>query len=727
MSYVFATDGNSILCIFDKINKVMKKITLILLMSIPIITAEAQNNQNPLLKNWNGNYGGVPAFNEYKIGDLKPAIKIAIQEKLDEYNTIANNPKPATFENTIVAMEKAGKKLSQAKAVFDMYSSNLNTPEFEPIEVEVTPLFSELNSKIYQNKKLFDRIETVYNSKDKSKLTAEQQRLVWYHYANFVREGAKASAESKAKIAKINQELASLFTKFSQNQLADESNYYLELKSEADFDGLPTELKNAAIAEAKERNLQVMGCIANTRSSIEPFLTFSSRRDLREKAFDIFVKRGDNTNDNNNNAILVQILKLRAEKAKLLGFKTFADWSLSNTMAQKPEKTMELMLSVWQPAVAKVHEDVAEMQKMVETEGGKFKIAPWDYRYYAEKVRKAKYDVDANQIKPYLQLEKLREGMFWVAGEAFNLNFKQVNNVPVFHQDVRVWEVSRKDSGKTVGLFYFDPYARKGKRSGAWMTAYREQSRVNGEVLTLVSNNCNFIKGNDNEPILISWDDATTLFHEFGHALHGLCSDVTYPSLSGTNTPRDYVEFPSQILERWLSTPDVLNKFALHYQTNEPMPMSLVKRIEEAGTFNEGFSTVETISSALVDMKLHLLENPNINPIEFEKETLTNLKMPSEIVMRHRIPQFGHIFSGDDYAAGYYGYLWADVISADATEAFTEAKGGLYDKKVSKRLLDNVFSIGNTIDPEIAYKKYRGKAATSDALMRARNFPIKKK
>jgi peptidyl-dipeptidase Dcp len=704
----------------------MKKIIATLLMSIPIITAEAQENQNPLLKNWTGNYGGVPAFNDYKISDLKPAIKIAIKEKLDEYNTIANNSKPATFENTIVAMEKAGKKLSQAKAVFDIYSSNLNTPEFEPIEVEVTPLFSELNSKIYQNKKLFDRIETIYNSKDKSKLTPEQQRLVWYHYANFVREGAKASAESKAKIAKINQELASLFTKFSQNQLADESNYYLELKTEADFEGLPTELKNAAIAEAKERNLEVMGCVANTRSSIEPFLTFSSRRDLREKAFDIFVKRGDNSNENNNNAILVKILKLRAEKAKLLGFKTFADWSLSNTMAQNPLKAMELMLSVWQPAVAKVHEDVAEMQKMVEAEGGKFKIAPWDYRYYAEKVRKAKYDVDANQIKPYLQLEKLCEGMFWVAGEVFNLNFKQVNNVPVFHQDVRVWEVSRKDSGKTVGLFYFDPYARKGKRSGAWMTAYREQSRIDGEVLTLVSNNCNFIKGNDNEPILISWDDASTLFHEFGHALHGLCSDVTYPSLSGTNTPRDYVEFPSQILERWLSTPEVLNKFALHYQTKEPMPMSLVKRIEDAATFNEGFSTVETISSALVDMKLHLLENPEIDPRDYERATLFDLKMPSEIVMRHRIPQFGHIFSGDDYAAGYYGYLWADVISADATEAFTESKGGLYDKEVSKRLLDNVFSIGNTIDPEIAYKKYRGKAAKSDALMRARNFPIAK-
>lgn len=705
----------------------MKKIILTLLMTAPILVANAQNNPNSFLNNWSGPYGGVPAFADYKLKDLKPAIESAIQEKLNEYEKIANNPKPATFENTIVAMEKAGKTLSQVKAIFDIYSSNMNNAEFEPIETEMTPKFSETNNKIYQNAKLFKRIETVYNSPEKNKLTREEQRLVWYHYSNFVREGAKADAKSKARIGQINQELAALFTKFSQNQLADESNYYLELKTEADFDGLPAELKNAAIAEAKERKLNVMGCIANTRSSIEPFLTFSNRRDLREKAFQIFVSRGDNANANNNNATLVQILKLRAEKAKLLGFKTFADWSLSNTMAQKPEKTLALMEAVWTPAVTKVHEDVAEMQKMVDAEGGKFKIAPWDYRYYAEKVRKAKYDVDANQIKPYLQLEKLREGMFWVAGEIFNLSFKQVTNVPVFHPDVRVWEVSNKNTGKVVGVWYFDPYARKGKRSGAWMTAYREQGRVNGDVLTLVSNNCNFIKGNDNEPILISWDDASTLFHEFGHALHGLCSNVTYPTLSGTNTPRDYVEFPSQILERWLSTPEVLNKFALHYQTGEPMPMSLVDRIEKAATFNEGFSTVETISSSLVDMKLHLLENPNIDPKQFEKETLTQLNMPSEIVMRHRIPQFGHIFSGDDYAAGYYGYLWADAISADATEAFTVDGKGLYDKEVAKRLLDNVFSIGNTIDPEVAYKAFRGKASTSDALMRARNFPVSKK
>jgi peptidyl-dipeptidase Dcp len=705
----------------------MRKIIFTLMMSAPIFVTDAQTNPNPFLKDWSGPYGGVPAFSEYKLSDLKPAIESAIKEKLDEINKIANNPKPATFTNTIVALERTGKFLSQIYAVFGIYSSNMSSPEFEPIESEMTPKFSEFSNKFYQNTKLFARISRVYNAPSTKKLTAEQQRLVWYYYSNFVREGAKADSKSKTRIGQINKELAGLFTKFSQNQLADESNYYLELKNESDFDGLPDELKSAAISEAKDRKLKVMGCIANTRSSIEPFLTFSNRRDLREKAFQIFVSRGDNDNANNNNTTLVQILKLRAEKAKLLGFKTFADWSLSNTMAQKPQKTLDLMMSVWNPAVAKVHQDVAEMQKMVDAEGGKFQIEPWDYRYYSEKVRKAKYDLDQNDVKPYLQLEKLREGMFWVAGELFHLNFKQVYNVPVYHQDVRVFEVSNKDTGKIVGIWYFDPYARKGKRSGAWMNAYREQSKVNGDVITIVSNNCNFIKGKEGEPILISWEDASTLFHEFGHALHGLNSNVTYPSLSGTNTPRDYVEFPSQILERWLPTQEVLNNYALHYKTGEPMPMALVSRIEKAASFNEAFSTVETIASALVDMKLHLLENPNIDPKQFEKQTLTALNMPKEIVMRHRIPQFGHIFSDDAYAAGYYGYLWADVISADATEAFTVDGKGLYDKEVAKRLYDNVFSIGNTIDPEIAYKKFRGRAANSDALMRARNFPIENK
>ncbi len=437
----------------------------------------------------------------------------------------------------------------------------------------------------------------------------------------------------------------------------------------------------------------------------------------------MFVSRGDNGNTNDNNATLVTILKLRAEKAKLLGFPTFSHWSLTNTMAKTPERALELMEAVWKPAVAQVHLDVAAMQKIVDAEGNHFEIAPWDYRYYAEIVRKKKYDLDQNEVKQYLQLEKLREGMFWAAGELFDLNFKQINNVPIYHPDVRVWEVSNKTSGKVVGLWYFDPYARAGKRSGAWMNAYREQQKLDGNIITIVSNNCNFIKGNDNEPILISWIDATTLFHEFGHALHGLCSDVKYPSLSGTNVARDYVEFPSQILERWLATPEVLNKFALHYKTNQPIPSLLVDRIQAASKFNQGFTSVEAISSSLIDMKLHLAGDAVIDPKVFERETLTKLNMPKEIVMRHRMPQFSHVFSSDDYASGYYSYLWADVISADAYEAFTEGKGA-YDKAVAKKLLENIFSVGNTTDQGDAYRAFRGRDPKIDALMRARNFPL---
>ncbi|OHT46955.1 peptidase M3 [Flavobacterium tructae] len=694
-------------------------------MGTSLFAANAQTiPDNPLVQKWTGPYGGVPAFNEYKVSQFKPAIEFAIQEKLNQIEAIANNPKAPTFDNTIAAMERSGETMDRISTVYGIYRSNLSSPEFSAIDREMSPKFSEFSDKINQNKKLFTRVETLYNSKESKKLTKEQQRLIWLYYTNFVRQGAKLNEADKEKVAAINKELASLFTRFSQNLLAEEQNQYVELKTESDFDGLPEEVKKAAIAEAKDRKLNVMGCIANTRSSIEPFLTFSTRRDLREKAFDIFVKRGDNGNANDNNSTLVSILELRTKKAKLLGFPTFAHWSLSNKMAKDPQKTLDLMLSVWEPAVEKVREDVAEMQKIVDAEGGKFKIQPWDYRYYAEKVRKAKYDLDQNEVKPYLQLEKLREGMFWVAGELFNLNFKQITNVPVYHPDVRVWEVSNKLTGKTVGLWYFDPYARAGKRSGAWMNAYRNQERMDGEVLTIVSNNCNFVKGAPNEPILISWEDASTLFHEFGHALHGLCSNVTYPSLAGTSVARDYVEFPSQLLEHWLATPEVLNKFALHYKTGEPLPKALVDRIERAANFGEGFSTVETISSSLIDMKLHLATT-TIDPHKFEKETLDALHMPSEIVMRHRIPQFGHIFSGDGYSAGYYSYLWADVINADAWEAFTEGKGA-YDKAVAKRLYESVFSVGNTIDQEKAYENFRGRAPKSDALMRARNFPIKK-
>ncbi|WP_337968479.1 M3 family metallopeptidase [uncultured Flavobacterium sp.] len=682
---------------------------------------EKINANNPLLQKWNGPYGGVPAFNEYKVADFKPAIEIAIEENLNEFDAIANNLEAPTFENTIAALENSGKKIARIHTAFGIYSSNIYTSEFGIVETEMSPKLSALNDKMYQNKKLFSRIEALYNSKEKEKLNSEQQRLIWLYYTDFVREGAELDDLNKEKVGKINQELATLFTRFSQNLLAEENNQFIELKVEGDFDGLPLEIKNAAIAEAKSRKLDALGCIVNTRSSIEPFLTFSDRRDLREKAFEIFVKRGDNGNENDTKHTLITILKLRSQKAKLLGFPSFAHWSLSNKMAKDPAKTLELMESVWKPAVEKVHQDVAEMQKIVDAEGGNFKIEPWDYRYYAEKVRKAKYSLDQNEIKQYLQLENLREGMFWVAGELFGLGFEQITNVPVYHEDVRVWEVSDKVLGKTIGLWYFDPYARTGKRSGAWMSSYRDQQKLEN-TLPIVSNNCNFIKGDANESVLISWDDATTLFHEFGHALHGLCSNVTYPSLSGTSVARDYVEFPSQIFEHWLATPEVLNKFALHYKTNEPLPQSMVEKIEMAANFNEGFATVETISSSFVDMELHLTTE-TIDPDEFEKVTLKKLNMPSEIVMRHRIPQFAHIFSSDGYAAGYYSYLWADVINADAYEAFTEANGP-YDKVIAKRLHDTVFSVGNTIDNEKGYENFRGRAPKSDALMRARNFPI---
>ena len=701
----------------------MKKYILVFTLAA---TFSIMAQTNPFLQPWTGAHGGVPAFENYKISQFKPALEEAMKQKLVEVDVIANNKQPATFQNTIVPLEKAGKLLTQISAVYGIYSSNINSPEFEPIETEFEPKFAQLSDKIIQNTALFNRIATVYNSKEKSKLTKEEQRLIWVYYDNYVRQGAKLDVKTKEKVSEINQQLAGAFTKFSQNLLSEENNQFVELTNESDFDGLSPELKATIASNSKERKLSSLGCVNNTRSSVDPFLTYSNNRVLREKVWKMFINRGDNANPQDNNQVIVQILKLRSERAKLLGFKTHADWQLSNTMAKKPEAAMKLMLDIWKPAVAQVKIEVADMQKVVDSEKGNFKIQPWDYRFYAEKVRKEKYDLDQNEVKQYLQLDKLREGMFWVAGELFDLKFTPVTNIPVYQTDVKVWEVANKTTGKQVGLWYFDPYARKGKRSGAWMNAYRDQQKLEGDIQTIVSNNANFIKGIDGQPTLISWNDASTLFHEFGHALHGLCSNVKYPSLSGTSVARDYVEFPSQLLENWLSTPEVLKKYALNYKTGLPMPQSLLDKVKKAANFNEGFNTVELISSALIDMKLHMAEVPTTDPDAFEKTTLAALGMPNEMVMRHRTPQFGHIFSSDAYSAGYYSYLWADVICTDAFEAFTEAKGP-YDKAVAKRLLQNVFSVGNTTDQGDAYRAFRGRDAKVDALMRAKNFPMVKK
>ncbi len=589
----------------------------------------------------------------------------------------------------------------------------------------MAPRMAAFNDQITQNEALFKRIEAVYNSPAKARLTPEQQRVTWLYYTNFVRAGARLSPESKKRLSQINQQLAGLFTKFSQNVLAEETDQFIVLKSEDELAGLPQSLRDAARTAAESKKQQPgTWVIMNTRSSIDPFLTYSDRRDLREKAWRMFVNRGDNGDEHDNNASITEILQLRAERAKLLGYKTHAHWRLENSMAKTPERALELMEAVWKPSVARVHEEVADMQALADKEGAKIKIEPWDYRYYMEKVRKAKYDLDQNEVKPYLQLDKLREGIFWVAGELFNFNFTPVTNVPVAHPDIRVWEVTDKTSKRHIGLWYFDPYARAGKRSGAWMNAYRSQERVNGEITTIVSNNSNFVKGKPGEPVLISWDDATTMFHEFGHALHGLSSNVTYPSVAGTAVPRDYVEFPSQLLEHWLSTPQVLQQFALHYQTGKPIPQELVDKINRSATFNQGFATVEYLSAALVDMKLHLAGDQKIDADAFERETLAQLGMPKEIVMRHRTPQFLHVFASDGYSAGYYSYLWSDVLTADAFGAFVEGKGP-YDKAVAERLRKNVFSVGNTVDPAEAYRAFRGRDPKIDALMKKRGFTAK--
>jgi peptidyl-dipeptidase Dcp len=674
--------------------------------------------KNPLLAEWTGAHGGLPPFDKVKVADIKPAIEKSLDDLRKEMNAIADNTAPATFENTILAMEKSGDPVNRVGAIYGVWSSAMSTPEFQKQEQEIAPLFAAFSDEVVQNSKLFARIKAVYESPELKKLTPEQQRLVWYQYTRFVMRGALLNDKQKAQVAKINKRLATLSTQFSQNVLSDEENEFLTLSNKEELAGLPQWLIDAAASDAERRGQKGKWIISNTRSSMDPFLTFSTQRPLREKAFRIWTSRGENNNKNNNSEIVTETLKLRAERSKLYGFPTYAHWHLADTMAKDPQVAMDLMLKVWKPAVAKVKEDLVEMQALADKEKEKFKIQPWDYRYYAEKVRKNKYDLDMDVLKPYLQLDNIRKAMFWSADKLYGLKFTKLNGIPVYHKDVTVYKVSR--NGKEVGLWYFDPYARAGKNSGAWMNAFREQSRMDGkDIITIVSNNSNFIQSKPGEPVLISWDDAVTMFHEFGHALHGLNSNVTYPTLSGTNTARDFVEFPSQIHENFLPTAEVL-KFLTNKQ-GKPFPKALIAKIEAAKNFNEGFRSVEFLSSAIVDMKLHLSTDKAIDAKKFETQTLKELGMPEEIVMRHRIPHFGHVFSGEGYAAGYYGYLWADVLKQDAFEAFLEGKGP-YDMAVAKKFQHNILAVGNSIDPAIAYRNFRGRDPKPDALLRARGF-----
>ena len=678
---------------------------------------------NPMLKPWEGAYQGIPAFDRVKVADVKPAMLKAMELSLEEMEAIASNSEPPTFENTIEEMERSGAPLDRAFAYYGVFSSNLSSPEFREVQSELAPLFSEFQSKITQNEALFQRVKTIYkNSKDEP-LPADQQRVVELTYQSFAMSGANLDAEKKKRYAEINKELSTLYTNFSNNVLHDEENYVTYL-TEDQLDGLPDAfIKSAArIADSKDRAGEY--AVTNTRSSMDPFLTYSTVRELRKQVWTNYYSRGDNNDEYDNKDIIAQILKLRKERVGLLGYDNFAQWRLQNRMAKNPENALALMEAVWPAAIARVAEEVEDMQQVATANGDNITIAPWDYRYYAEKVRKAKYDLDSDEVKQYLQMDKLTDAMHYVAGRLFGYVFSPVpeGTVPVFHEDVKVWEVTDKDSGDHIGLWYLDPYAREGKRSGAWATTYRSYSTFDGKKNVLASNNSNFVKPAPGEALLISWDDATTFFHEFGHALHFFASNVKYPTLNGG--VRDYTEFQSQLLERWLATDEVIDRFLVHQKTGEPMPESLVLKIKKAATFNQGFATTEYLASALMDMKLHLADPTQIDVKAFERKTLADLKMPKELPMRHRTPHFGHVFSGEGYATAYYGYMWADVLTADASEAFREAPGGFYDEEMANKLVAYLFAPRNSIDPAEAYRMFRGRDASIDALMRARGFPV---
>ena len=692
---------------------------------IPAISeaADTATPANPLLAPWTGPHGGVPPFDKVKPDLFASAYDVAMAEQRQKLFALTAKRSAPSFESIIAEYEDSGRAMSRVNGLFGVFTSTMNDAVMQKVEAATTPRLAAFTDEIIQNEQLFARIKAVYDARETAGLTPEQKRLTWVTYNNFARQGAALDGVKKARLGQINQALAGLYTKFSQNELADEEGYSLVLESQADLVGLPDSIRAGAAAAAEQKGQNGKWLITNTRSSMEPFLVYSDRRDLREKGWKLWISRGDNGDAHDNKAVITEILKLRAEKAQLLGFPSYAHWITADNMAKTPDAAMDLMMQVWKPAVARVHEEVADMQKVAAAEGATFKIAPWDYRHYAEKVRKARYDLDQNAVKPYLQLEKLREAIHWAAGQLYGFTFTQITDVPVCHPDVRVWEVT--GSGQRVGLWYFDPYARAGKQSGAWMSEYRTQETFRGVVTPIVSNNCNFVKGQPGEPVLISWDDAVTLFHEFGHALHGLNSDVSYPTLAGTNVARDFVEFPSQLNEHWLPTKPVLERFAVHYQTGKPIPAELVAKIEKAHTFNQGFSTVEYLSSAIYDMKIHLAaQGQVIDPEAFETATMAQIGMPSEIVMRHRPTHFGHIFSGDGYSAGYYDYIWADTLTADAAEAFAEAPGGFYDKAVAKRLHDDIMSVGNTLDAGEAFRRFRGRDVKIGALMRNRGFPV---
>ena len=675
---------------------------------------------NVLLADWKGPYQGVPPWDQVKPELFDEAIQFGIDEMKREYQAIIDNPAAPTWANTVEAGEKAGDRLSRVLSVFAVMTDNMSNDAYVELDKKWSPKLSAAFDEVRLNPKLFQHYETLYNNRNSLGLDAKQMRLLTREYDAFVRNGAKLNAAQKAQLTKINQDLSTNFAEFNSRLLADEGTF--TQATEAEMAGVQQDVKDAASAVAKAKGLPAgTYAVRNTRSAVEPVLSFGSNRALREKVWRAFVNRGDNGNANDTNGIIARIVKLRADRAKLLGYPSHAHWRMQDTMAKTPQRAMDLMMRVWPAAVKRVNEEVADMAPFAKADGVT-RVEPWDYRYYQEKVRKAKYNLSEDEIKPYFEQSNLLRGMFWSAEQLYDLKFNENSGtVPVWHPDVRTFEVTNAKSGKVIGLFYLDTYAREGKRSGAWATGYRDSSGLLGGRPKLVSNNNNFTKPEGGKPVLISLDDASTQFHEFGHAIHGLLTDVHYPSLGGSQ--RDFVEYPSQVNENWLLTRPVLERFALHYQTGQPMPTSLVDKIKKAETFNQGFATVEYLASALVDMKLHLDPNGIVDADAIEKKTLAEIGMPREIVMRHRLPQFGHLFSSDSYSAGYYSYLWSETMDADTWAAFEEA-GNPFDRTIADNFRRFLLMTGNETDRAEAYRLFRGRDPDVTALLKRRGFPV---
>jgi peptidyl-dipeptidase Dcp len=675
---------------------------------------------NPLIAPWPGPYGGVPPWDHVRPEHFPEALDAAVAAERSEIEAIAANRAAPTFDNTIAALERSGRLRDRVERLFAVARENITNAEFQALEREWQPKLTAATDAIYMNRGLFQRIEAVHRSLESADLAADQKRLTTIVHDTFVRRGAQLDDARQEQLATINQELASRFSEFRQKVLADE-NTWIVLDSEADLAGLPASLADAAAAAASERNLDGRWVIVNTRSSVDPFLTFSDRRDLRERVWKTFKSRGDNGDGDDTKSTIARIVELRARRARLLGFASHAHWRMADTMARDPEAARALMMKVWPAAVARVKEEVADMRAIAARERRPDTIEPWDYLYYAEKVRRDRYDLDQAELKPYFALDHMVAAAMWSAERRYDIAFLEITGaVPVFHPEVRVWEVKDAGGGHR-GLFYLDNFARPGKRSGAWAFGYRSQEAFDGAITAITSNNNNFINAAAGEPVLISLDDAETLFHEFGHALHDLLQDVRYPWFE--DTPRDFVEYPSQVNENWVLTREVLDRFARHYKTGEPMPQALVDKIGRSRKFNQGYATVEYLAAAILDMDLHTRADGQFDPVTFEREALARIGMPREIALRHRLPHFDHLFGSDSYSAGYYSYLWSEVMAADTWKAFLEA-GGPWDQSVAARFRAAILAEGNSTDRAEAYRRFRGRDPDVSALFDERGFPM---